>query len=88
MTNNKEIIEMGWKFDNTYTTLPKLFFSRINLNKVKSPKLVIFNEPLAKSLGLNSDAIKSHGVSILAGNDTIEKRGFQVFFYGIFILFY
>ena len=67
---------MGWKFDNTYTTLPKLFFSRINLNKVKSPKLVIFNEPLAKSLGLNSDAIKSHGVSILAGNETIEEGAF------------
>lgn len=76
MTNNKEIIEMGWNFDNTYTTLPKLFFSRINLNKVKSPKLVIFNEPLAKSLGLNSDAIKSHGVSILAGNEIIEEGVF------------
>lgn len=77
MTNKKEVTEMGWKLDNTYTTLPKLFFSKINLNKVKSPKLVIFNEPLSKSLGLNSDALKSYdGISILAGNESIEEGAY------------
>ena len=77
MTNKKEIIKMGWNLDNSYTTLPKAFYSKINLNKVSSPKLVILNESLAKSLGLNSDALKSHdGVSILAGNETIEEGAF------------
>lgn len=77
MTNKKETIEMGWNLDNSYTTLPKLFYSEINLNKVRSPELVILNDPLAKSLGLNSDALKSYdGVSILAGNETIEEGAF------------
>lgn len=77
MTNKKEVIEMGWNLDNSYTTLPKTFYSEINLNPVPSPKLVILNYPLAKSLGLNSDELKSYdGVSILAGNKTIEEGAF------------
>ena len=77
MTNKKEIIKIGWNLDNSYITLPKAFYSKINLNKVSSPKLVILNESLAKSLGLNSDALKSHyGISILAGNETIKEGAF------------
>lgn len=77
MTNKKEVKQMGWNFDNSYTKLPKVFFSEINLNPVRSPKLVIFNDSLAKSLGLNSEALKSdEGVSILAGNKTIEEGAF------------
>lgn len=77
MTNKKEVIEMGWNLDNSYITLPKIFFSKINLNPVRSPELVILNYPLAKSLGLNSDAIEGYeGVAILAGNKTIEDGAF------------
>ncbi|RDY24342.1 YdiU family protein [Romboutsia maritimum] len=77
MTNKKEVVEMGWNLDNSYSTLPKIFFSKININKVKSPKLIIFNNPLAKYLGLNSDSLKSYdGVSILAGNKTIKEGAF------------
>ncbi|WP_195940313.1 protein adenylyltransferase SelO [Romboutsia sp. 1001713B170131_170501_G6] len=77
MTNNKETIKVGWNLDNSYMTLPKIFFSKVDLNKVSSPKLVILNYPLAKSLGLNSDALKSEeGVSILAGNKKIEEGAF------------
>ncbi|MGX4599176.1 protein adenylyltransferase SelO [Faecalimicrobium sp. JNUCC 81] len=77
MTNKKEVIKIGWNLDNSYTTLPKLFFSKINLNKVSSPELVIINYSLAKSLGLNSEALKSYdGVSILAGNKSIEEGAF------------
>ena len=43
MTNKKEIIKIGWNLDNSYITLPKAFYSKINLNKVSSPKLVILN---------------------------------------------
>ncbi|WP_042273371.1 protein adenylyltransferase SelO [[Clostridium] dakarense] len=77
MNNKKDVIEMGWNLDNSYTKLPKSFYSEINLNPVPSPKLVILNYPLAKSLGLNSDELKSYdGVSILAGNKTIEEGAF------------
>ncbi|RDY27280.1 YdiU family protein [Romboutsia weinsteinii] len=77
MTNKKEIIEMGWNLDNSYLTLPKSFFTKINLNPVTSPKLVILNYPLAKSIGLDSDALKTkEGVSVLAGNENIEEGAF------------
>ncbi len=69
MTKRKEIIEMGWNLDNSYARLPKLFFTRLEINPVRSPKLIIVNYPLASSLGLNADALESEdGIAILAGN--------------------
>jgi uncharacterized protein YdiU (UPF0061 family) len=74
MVNKKEILESGLNLDNTYNNLPKLFFSEVNLNTVPSPKIVIFNNSLAKSLGLNSNNLKSkEGVSLLAGNKRIKE---------------
>ncbi|MGG1663531.1 protein adenylyltransferase SelO [Brevibacillus sp. NRS-1366] len=64
-----EKIEAGWNFDNSYTRLPKTFFSRLNSPPVPSPKLIILNGPLATSLGLNIQALESNdGVAMLAGN--------------------
>ncbi|MGL5311703.1 MAG: protein adenylyltransferase SelO [Peptostreptococcaceae bacterium] len=75
MTNNIENKEMGWNLHNSYLDLPKMFYSRINLNPVDSPKLVIFNDELANDLGLNSKALKSKdGIEILAGNKTVEEE--------------
>ncbi|BAH43751.1 conserved hypothetical protein [Brevibacillus brevis NBRC 100599] len=73
MTDKKPTIEPGWNFDNSYTTLPKSFFSRLNPPPVRSPKLAILNERLAKSLGLNVEALQSEEViAMLAGNKTPE----------------
>jgi len=73
MTKEKTIIETGWNLDNSYARLPKSFFTHINLNPVRSPKLIILNYPLAKSLGLNIQALKSKdGVAVLAGNQIPE----------------
>ena len=70
-------LNMGLKFNNTYEKLPKKFYTHVNLNPVKSPKLVIFNYPLANSLGLNSDLLTNEdGVSILAGNKLIDGGSF------------
>ncbi len=61
--------QIGWNFDNSYLNLPDLFFSKIEANPVTSPELVVFNDDLGKSLGLNIDALKSkEGIDILAGN--------------------
>lgn len=69
----KHIKESGWNLENTYATLPGVFFSRINPNPVRAPKLVILNKSLAETLGLNSDALKAEvGVEVLAGNQTVE----------------
>jgi len=58
-----------WNFDNSYTHLPKLFFSFTNPTPVESPKLVAFNKSLSDALGLNTQALQSdEGASELAGN--------------------
>jgi uncharacterized protein YdiU (UPF0061 family) len=66
MTKTKEA---GWKFDNSYARLPKIFYSALNPTPVSKPKLTIFNEKLAESLGLNGKVLQSEeGTEIFAGN--------------------
>lgn len=69
----KDIIETGWNFDNSYARLPKSFFTSHNPTPVRSPKLVILNDPLATTLGLNIEELQSEeGVAMLAGNQIPE----------------
>ncbi|MEC5425483.1 YdiU family protein [Virgibacillus sp. C22-A2] len=73
MTSGKEIIETGWNLDNSYAGLPEIFFSNLSPNPVRSPKLIILNDMLAASLGLNRQAIQSEeAVEVLAGNRVPE----------------
>ncbi|MEH7356436.1 YdiU family protein [Neobacillus drentensis] len=61
--------EKGWNFDNSYERLPKSFFTSHNPTSVLAPKLIILNEPLAESLGLNVEEMQSEdGVAVFAGN--------------------
>ncbi|GGB62456.1 protein adenylyltransferase SelO [Fictibacillus barbaricus] len=65
--------ETGWNLDNSYTRLPKKFFSTINPNPVRSPNLVVLNEPVARSLGLKAEELqKEENLAVLAGNETPE----------------
>ena len=69
MTKEKVIIETGWNLDNSYARLPKSFFTSLKPTPVRSPKLIILNDLLATSLGLNVQALQSNdGVAVLAGN--------------------
>jgi uncharacterized protein YdiU (UPF0061 family) len=74
MTKEKPIIETGWNLDNSYARLPKSFFTSQNPVPVRSPKLIILNNPLATSLGFNVQALESEdGVAVLAGNGIPES---------------
>ncbi|MBS4193178.1 YdiU family protein [Bacillus sp. FJAT-49705] len=65
--------EAGWNFDNSYAHLPKSFFTSLNPTPVRSPKLIILNDPLARSLGLNVQALQSDdSVAVFAGNQIPE----------------
>lgn len=65
--------EFGWNFDNSYARLPKLFFSPTNPTPVQAPKLIILNDQIVKSLGLNVKELQSDdGVAMLAGNKIPE----------------
>ncbi len=73
MIIDKTIQKIGWNLDNSYTKLPSKFYTRTNPTPVSSPKLVILNHSLASSLGLDVEALHSHGgIEILAGNQAPE----------------
>jgi uncharacterized protein YdiU (UPF0061 family) len=58
----------GWKFDNTYSRLPAVFFAPATPVKVRAPRLVILNERLANELGLDFDVIsKESAAALFAG---------------------
>ncbi|HOJ76858.1 MAG TPA: YdiU family protein [Bacillota bacterium] len=66
-------IKKDWNFDNSYARLPELFYSVTNPTPVCSPKLVILNQPLALTLGLDLNELQSaDGIAVLAGNKLPE----------------
>ncbi len=59
----------GWNFDNSYARLPESFFVRLDPVPVRAPRLVLFNAPLAESLGLDTGYLAGdEGAAIFAGN--------------------
>jgi uncharacterized protein YdiU (UPF0061 family) len=68
--------QAGWNFDTSYARLPEAFRVRLNPVPVRTPQLVVFNEPLARSLGLNPEALKGGaGAAVFAGNRLPEGAG-------------
>lgn len=60
--------------NNSYTNLPEEFFSRQLPAKVPSPRLIIWNEELAKELMLPSEFFCSEeGIAMLVGNDILPE---------------
>ena len=56
-------------FDNSYTALPGRFYSHLAPTPVAAPALIALNEPLARQLGLDPEALRSgEGLAMLAGN--------------------
>jgi uncharacterized protein YdiU (UPF0061 family) len=77
--NNPEIVSpaasdsanncVRFGFENTYARLPEHFYSRVDPTPVAAPRLVKVNVELARSLGLDPEALASEqGIEILAGN--------------------
>ncbi len=62
--------EIGWNLENSYKTLPEVFYSNTLPEKVRASKLILMNEQLATELGLTITALKSKvGTEVLAGNE-------------------
>jgi len=59
-------------FDNSYQNLPQDFFERINPVPVKDPQLVIFNNDLGKSLGIDQKINKKELANIFSGNEILK----------------
>ena len=64
----------GFKFDNTYLHLPKVFYTKLPPTSVPKPKLVVLNTPLATDLGLNfSDISSGQQAALFAGSQIPEE---------------
>jgi len=73
MIEVKEIKENGWNFDNSYSRLPNLFFTKQFPTPVSSPKLIILNHQLALSLGLDVVSLQNDdALAIFVGNQIPE----------------
>ncbi len=55
-----------WNFHNSYIELPKIFYTKLSPTTVPAPKLVIFNDSLAASLGVPLQ------LEVFAGNEIPE----------------
>lgn len=51
---------LGFQFDNSYSRLPDPLFSLCDPQPVASPGMVLFNHALAKTLGLDDQALSQH----------------------------
>src|SRR5437773_703898 len=57
-------------FDNTYARLPDRFYARVAPTKVREPRVVKVNGPLAQVLGASAELLASNrGASLLVGNE-------------------
>ena len=55
-------------FDNSYSSLPEIFYQRINPVPVKSPELIIFNKNLGRNLGMDIEQPEECYAQIFSGN--------------------
>jgi serine/tyrosine/threonine adenylyltransferase len=61
--------EMTIAFDTSYARLPERFYARVAPTKVREPRIIKVNHPLAFELGLDPTELDSpEGAQILAGN--------------------
>ena len=78
MSSNELKKDTGWNFDNSYARLPEVFYSKMTLNPVSSPRLVKLNQDLVESLGLNKEQLqRQESIQVLSGND-IPEGGFPL----------
>ncbi|MCL2437269.1 MAG: hypothetical protein FWD00_04455, partial [Clostridiales bacterium] len=53
------VSHQGWNFEHTYTELPELFYRNQNPASAPAPQMVLFNQELAETLGLNSNLLQT-----------------------------
>ena len=73
--NNKDFqSKTGFNLENTYITLPKVFFSEESPKKSENPKLVKLNHDLASELGLKEEFLNSDlALKIFSGIETFPN---------------
>jgi len=62
-----------WNLDNTYLTLPQLFYTKQQPIPVRAPKIIIFNDSLAASLGIPLQPEVFAGNTLPDGAESISQ---------------
>jgi len=62
---------IGWNFDNTYAKLPDVMFTRANPVKVRGPRVLVLNLPLADELGLDLRSLPEQDAAALFSGQEI-----------------
>lgn len=66
---NKASHDQGWRLDNSYARLPEVLFTRAAPVPVARPTMVVFNSPLARTLGIDAEELSGAlGAEIFSGN--------------------
>ena len=75
MKNGKENFKnnIGWRFHNTYNTLPKVMLSKLSPAPVKSPKLIVLNNILSQELGLNFSSMDEKELAALFSGNVLPE---------------
>lgn len=60
---------VGWQFDSSYRRLPDIFYTELAPTPVRSPRMVILNHALARSLGLDLSVLGAEeAAQVFSGN--------------------
>ncbi len=69
---------MVWNFQDSYTKLPSIFYSKVNPENFNNKKLVLFNSDLARDLNLDfSKYDDDEKCNILLGKNKLNKNYFS-----------
>jgi len=63
-----------WQLENSYADLPGKFYTSINPTLVSAPKLIIFNEKLANSLGIDLSCDDEEILTQLFSGNSLPKN--------------
>ncbi len=73
INSNAAVLEpnaVGWRFNNTYTRLPEVFFAPATPARFQAPQVAVLNHRLADDLGLDLRTLPSEAAAaLLSGQD-------------------
>jgi serine/tyrosine/threonine adenylyltransferase len=66
--------DVGWQFDNTYSSLPNVLFTPAKPARMRAPRLSILNQQLAEELGLNLGVLSLEAIAALFAGQDLPSR--------------
>ena len=68
---------MNWNFQNSYTQLPNVYYTRTKPQDFENPRLLLFNSDLANELNLNINSNEEEICDFLLGKKNKENNFFS-----------